>query len=133
MKMRCAALALGLGWVVLSGCGTSTKLSSRPHGAEVIMDGERLLGRTPLLLQEQAWLWTDHTLTFRKEGYLTEQVTLEANANAANVIVCLCLWPLWPLSLQGVYQDRVVVNLEPSHSAALQRPDPLAPIAFQSD
>lgn len=133
MNMRCAALALGLGWMVLSGCGTSTKLSSRPHGAEVIMDGDRLLGRTPILLQEQAWLWTDHTLTFRKEGYLTEQVTLEGEASAANVIVCLCLWPLWPLSLQGVYQDRVVIDMEPAASAAVARPDARAPIAFQGD
>jgi hypothetical protein len=111
------------GWVALSwalsGCGTAVEISSRPPGAEVIMDRQVVLGRTPILLKEQAWLWTSHTLTLRKEGYVTEVVELEASSVPSSLIICLCLWPLWPLSLQGSYGVPVVIEMERGLSSEL--------------
>lgn len=125
-----AAMTLAV-WGV--GCGSSVKLTSRPHSAEVIMDGERVVGETPILLKEQTWIWTKHTLTFRKAGYVSEQRTLEASGGAANVIVCLCLWPLWPLALQGNYPESIVVELVPARQAALKAPGEGVGIAFSAD
>lgn len=125
-----AAVALVAGCV---GCGSSVKLTSRPHSAEVIMDGERVVGQTPILLKEQTWIWTKHTLTFRKQGYVSQQRTLEASGGAANVIVCLCLWPLWPIALQGNYPESIVVELVPARQAALDTSGEGVGIAFSAD
>jgi hypothetical protein len=115
------------------GCGTSVMITSRPSKAEVVMDKKKVLGRTPILLKEQAWLWTSHTLTFRKRGYLTEQRRLEASFFAPNLIICMCMWPLWPMVMQANYPNSIVVHLKEAASASLEPTDQGAVMRFQAD
>lgn len=111
------ALALLVTLPTLTACTTQLPIYSRPDGATVIMDEDRELGQTPLLLEEQAWVWTKHTLTFVREGYEPRTVEVAAKVRPVNLALCFvggCLmWPLWPLALLGEYRDELVVRLEP--------------------
>ncbi|GEM_PF-5555306 len=97
-------------------CTTTLPLYSRPEGAEVVMDEKRALGQTPILVKEQAWVWTSHTFTFTKDGYRPETIKVRARPRIPNVAFCLlgfCIsWLVWPVGFAGEYKREIVVNLE---------------------
>lgn len=98
-------LAMGLG----SGCSKRTYIKTTPVGAEATLDDGRELGTTPILLEEDIWVWTTHTITFTKQGYKPTELTLKGKAQAANIAVCAIgacmLWMGWPLCVAGKYRD----------------------------
>jgi|MDSZ01.3.fsa_nt_gb hypothetical protein len=99
-----------------SACTTTLPIYSRPEGAEVVMDEKRALGQTPIVVKEQAWVWTSHTFTFTKEGYRPETIKVRARPKIPNVAFCLlgfCIsWIVWPVGFSGEYKREIVVNLE---------------------
>jgi hypothetical protein len=100
-----STLAVGLG----SGCSKRTYIKTTPEGAEATLDDGRELGTTPILLEEDIWVWTRHTITFTKPGYKPTELTLNGKAQAANIAVCAIgaciLWMGWPLCVAGKYRD----------------------------
>ena len=99
-----------------SGCVSTLPIYSRPPGAEVVMDETKELGPTPILLKEQVWVWTSHSLTFTKEGYKPETVEVSASARPVSLALCsvgVCfMWMLWPVALLGRYRGELIVRLE---------------------
>jgi len=112
------ALIIALSAMMLgqTACTTSLPLYSRPEGAEVVMDDKRALGQTPILLKEQAWVWTSHTFTFTKAGYRPETIKVRARPRIPNIAFCLlgiCIsWLVWPAGFVGGYKREIVVNLQ---------------------
>jgi len=135
---------LGVGVMLASsGCASQVLITSRPPGAEVIIDEEYILGETPLVLKEQVW-WVQkpgkkptHTLTFKLEGYQTETRRLDATPRIVNIAtlgVCLpFIWFMWPIGLLGQYPEDVVVQLVPEQDerAELKSEEDAAVIDFR--
>lgn len=123
-------LLLGAALLLQAACSTSLPIFSRPEGAEVVMSHPtrtnttpRALGQTPLLLQEQAWLWTRHTLTITKRGYRPETIEIKPEPKLVNTFGCCLMGCIgWPLVLMSEYEGEVVVNLEPLYK---EMPDEL--------
>ncbi len=64
-----ASMSLG----PMTGCSSSTQITSDPAGAEALVDGQPV-GQTPVQFSEgSVWLWTKHQVTLKKKGY--EQYT----------------------------------------------------------
>ena len=96
------------------GCSTTAQIHSEPQGARVIIDGDEAVGRTPIEIEELAWVWTSHEVLVRKEGYVPKTVALEASFDPTYLAVCVCtLTLLWPLVLVGEYNESIVVQLQP--------------------
>ena len=115
-----ASLCLALSVFALgAGCTTQTMILSKPEGAKVMMDDTRLLGQTPILLKEQAWVWTKHRLEFTLEGYQPERLEIEGSVRWGNVLATLygcvtCL--VWPLALLGQLPPEVIAVMRPDYS-----------------
>lgn len=75
-------------------------ITSNPTGAKVILDQNKHLGRTPILLQEHPWVWTTHRLSFTHQGYRPATLKVEARARPELIgltcfgTVTCCLWPM---------------------------------------
>lgn len=113
-----AALIIAL---FCTGCATTTPVYTRPAGADVTLEDGRELGQTPIILREQTWIWTKHTLTFTKTGYKPETIELKASAEPVNLALCFVgscvMWMLWPVALLGNYKaEEIVVRLEPNEA-----------------
>ncbi len=116
--------ARSIGWLLCAvalgnGCFSTTKIYSKPMGATVVMDGKHPLGATPIELEEQVWLWTQHLLTVEAPGYTTRTVQLRAaGINYGYLVVCVCtLGLLVPLAVTSAYPKQYVVVLTPSTPA----------------
>ncbi len=110
---------VGLGMLMCLGCGTTqtkTLIISRPHAAQVTTQG-RALGKTPLELTEQTWVWSSRELILRKKGHLPARVTLASSPRWVNigVISAGCVfgfWMVWPMALLSDRPTEVVVSLK---------------------
>lgn len=110
----CIASAL-----VWSGCVSNTMITSSPTGAHVTMDKTKRIGQTPILLQEQAWVWTKHELRFSHEGYRAEVIEVSARARPEMLFlscfgVVTCCY--WPLALLGKTPGKLHIKLTPDYS-----------------
>lgn len=102
--------------VMLSSACTSTMgIYSRPAGADVVMDRDKTLGKTPILLKEQTWIWTRHQFTFTKAGYESQTIKVSAKARPANMVLAVCTTSccLWPVALLGQLPDTIVATMTP--------------------
>lgn len=110
---------VGLLCVALSGCISTTKIYSKPSGATVVIDDTRLLGETPIELEQQVWLWTSHSLTFIADGYVTQTVALKnTGIRWAHALICLCTAGLvFPTAMASTYPEQVVVEMTPLGAA----------------
>ena len=125
------ACALACASIVGAGPGcisttTKTLVLSRPHAATVTSGG-RVLGKTPLELEEQAWVWSSRELILRKKGHLPARVELTSSARWVNIGVlsagCIFgLWTLWPLALLGDRPLEVMVPLKKPKGAKKRKP-----------
>ncbi|MEM1347155.1 MAG: PEGA domain-containing protein [Myxococcota bacterium] len=141
-RVHRAMAVLGVSAALTSaGCASQLLITSRPTGAEVIIDDEYILGETPIVLKEQAWWVTkpgrpNHTLTFKLDGYETATREVQARPRIANFVtlgVCFpFLWFMWPIGLLGRYPEDVIVELVPEQegSAWLEREDDASVIDF---
>jgi len=117
--LKLSNLILLIAALLFTGCATSTPIYTRPAGADVTLEDGRELGQTPIILREQTWIWTKHTLTFTKSGYKPETIQLKASAEPVNLALCFVgscvMWMLWPIALLGNYRvEEIVVRLEPN-------------------
>ena len=109
--------------LVCTGCYSKTNIYSKPSGATVLVENRRLLGKTPIELEEQVWLWTNHMLTVKADGYETQSVQLRnTGINWGNAVICLCsLGVLLPVALTSGYPEQVVVELTPKAAAETKK------------
>lgn len=79
----------------LTGCASTTTISSDPAGAEVAVDGQPV-GQTPVSFTEDSvWLWTKHQVTLKKKGYHTYNGQMSATVSVLHVILGIfCCLPL---------------------------------------
>lgn len=115
--LRGALFVAMLLWSCTACGGTTTRtlIITRPHAAEVTTKG-RVLGKSPIELTEQAWVWSSRELVIRKKGYLPAKVTLDSSARWVNIGVlgagCIFgFWAAWPLALLGDRPTEIVVRL----------------------
>lgn len=99
-----------------SGCFSKTMIYSKPSGAKVTIDNARLLGTTPIELDEQVWIWTKHQVRVEAEGFEAKTVQIRSTGvNLGYAVICLCtLGLLLPLGLASDYPKQYVVELAPS-------------------
>ena len=106
---------LGMG----SGCVSNTMITSSPSGAHVTLDKTKRIGQTPILLREQAWVWTKHELRFSHEGYRAEVIEVSARARP-EMIFLTCFGSVtccyWPLALLGKTPSKLHIKLTPDYS-----------------
>ena len=109
-------------WVTLitmSGCVSNTMITSTPTGAHVTLDKTKRIGQTPILLQEQAWVWTKHELRFSHEGYRAEVIEVGARMRP-EMIFLTCFGSVtccyWPLALLGKTPSKLHIKLTPDYS-----------------
>lgn len=117
MKYFCIPSILFVALLTGFGCASTTKILSEPSGATVVLDGDKVLGTTPIELREMVWIWTKHSLEFSMEGYVPRETELSGQFNGVNIALCLCGggW-LFPVLFAGGYPARVHVTLEPEQS-----------------
>lgn len=114
MSLNSKLPLLSLLVLVLMSCACSSNMGlySRPSGATVMMDGNKRLGQTPILIKENAWVWTNHTFTFKKKGYRTKTIMVGSSARPANMVaMCLTCGLLWPIALAGTLPESRIVRL----------------------
>ena len=120
MSLSSKLCLLGLFALTSTACSSSMGLYSRPAGATVIMDGNKHLGQTPLLIKENAWVWTSHTYTLKKKGYRTKTILVSSSARPANMVaMCLTCGLLWPIALAGALPESRVVRLSSTQVSLL--------------
>ncbi len=114
-----------------TGCVSETAIYTRPAGAEVVLlDRGRVLGKTPILLRDQVWVFTEHELEFTKPGYLPRRIKLDPTARPLNIAFCaicsVATWPVWPMALLGDFtRTKYVVPLEPTGDFLGEAREPL--------
>ena len=117
MSWGAGAMAVVFG--MHGGCATTrTAIVSQPRGASVELDDRGEVGRTPMVLKEETWAWTEHTVVLKKEGYATKVVEHQAQMSMTNFVICsagcLVTWMVWPLGLAGAYPNKEIsVTLVP--------------------
>ncbi len=101
--------------IFATGCYSTTNIYSKPGNARVTLDHKRSLGRTPVELEEQVWLWTRHAITVDKEGYEAQTIQISSDGlNFAYVAVCVCtLGVMLPIMFASSYPKQYIVELEP--------------------
>lgn len=101
-----AALVLALS-SPLTGCASSTTISSEPEGASLKIDGQPV-GNTPVSFTENTvWVWTDHQITLERKGYHSYNGLMQATISPAHLVVgVLCMFPLLPLAFVGQFKPR---------------------------
>ena len=113
-----------------SGCYSTTEIYSKPARADVVIDQTKSLGKTPIHLEEQVWLWTSHSLTVQKDGYHSQTIKISSEGmNFAYLAVCICtLGTVIPLMFVSSYPEQYVVELKPAapESAAAPMSEELA-------
>ena len=103
-----------------TGCVSETAIYTRPAGADVVLlERGRVLGKTPILLRDQVWVFTDHELEFTKPGYLPAKLRIRPAARPLNIAFCavcaVAAWPVWPMALLGDFtRTEYVVPLKPT-------------------
>ena len=110
--------------IVGSGCFSKTHIYSRPAGASVTIDGTHPVGKTPIELDEQVWVWTKHNVTVAADGFAPQTIQIRSTGiNYGYAVVCVCtLGLLFPLAMVSEYPDQYVVNLIPATPAAAEQP-----------
>ncbi len=109
--------------ILTAGCVSETAIYTRPGGADVVLlNRGRALGKTPILLRDQLWVFTRHDLEFTKKGYLPAQISLEPNARPLNITFCaicsVATWPVWPMVLLADFErPKYVVTMQPNPSS----------------
>jgi hypothetical protein len=116
----------------LGGCGTIVKddtqpvaFDSTPTGAYVEIDGTRR-GRTPETIPVERD-GEDKQVTFSKNGYQSEQFTLEQNLDGGAFVGNLLLWPIAGNIVDALtgkasnYQESVEVQLQRYSEATSDR------------
>jgi hypothetical protein len=103
--LKIISIILGLA-VLVSGCASSTVLSTTPSDADVYIQGQRR-GRTPYTYSDRKIAGSSTLITFRKEGYEDYITTIRKNKklNAGALISGLLLvYPLfWILGYDNAY------------------------------
>jgi hypothetical protein len=128
--LAAAAALLALG-ATSTGCVSETAIYTRPAGAEVVLlERGRVLGKTPILLRDQVWVFTEHELEFTKPGYLPTRITLEPTARPLNIVFCaicsVATWPVWPMALLGDFtRSKYVITLEPTGDGLAEAREPM--------
>ncbi|GEM_PF-6293516 len=122
-------------WIVVSlltvSCSpTTTKIYTRPGGAELIMDDELSLGTSPIALTEPVWIWTRHSIKASLPGFQTRTIEIENTGfNAGGTIACVCTAGiLLPLFFRSSYLPQYLVELAPEEKAStdIQLDEPLS-------
>lgn len=115
--VRSRLIALALAFAMFSiGCTSTTTIYTKPTGAVAKIDGKRTLGRTPIELEEDVWLWTNHMIEVSMEGYGTQNVQIRSDGlNIAYLAVCVCtLGLLLPIMFVSSYPNQYVIELKPT-------------------
>lgn len=131
--MKTAWIGLGVMASLCTGCISTATFYSEPSRARVTLDNRKILGETPLQVQEQVFLWTAHTVTVEKAGYKPQMFRLEADTyNYRSAMLCLCsATVLWPAALTADYvMSRFDVTLEPVETASASGISPGKPLDF---
>lgn len=82
----------------------------------MVIDNTHSLGRTPVELEEQVWLWTSHSITVRQDGYQPQTIQIRnTGINFGYVAACVCtLGLMLPIAFASEYPKQYVVDLAPS-------------------
>ncbi len=116
-----------------SGCLSTATFYSEPPRARVTMDDRKILGETPLQVEEQVYLWTEHTITIEKDGYKPQTIRLQTELyNTRSALLCICsLTALWPLAMTSDFvTSEFNVNLEPVATLSSSDLSPTPKIQF---
>lgn len=89
-------IALLLGFAVLTGCASSTMITSTPTEADVYVNGA-LKGKTPYKHEDEEIIFTKTQIELRKEGYQNLGTTITRNEEIMiePVVVGFFFWPVW--------------------------------------
>ncbi len=132
--MKFGFLVCLVGIVVLgSGCLSTATFYSEPPRARVTLDDRKILGETPLQVEEQVYLWTEHTITIEKEGFKPQTVRLQTELyNTRSALLCICsLTVLWPLAMTSDFvTSEFNLNLEPVAPLPSSELSPTSKIQF---
>jgi hypothetical protein len=81
--------------VAVTGCASSTQITSDPSGAAVQVDGQPV-GNTPANFSEDSvFVWTKHQVTLKKKGYHTYNGTMQATVSVLHLVLGIfCCLPL---------------------------------------
>ena len=115
------AAALACGTTALSGCASSTTISSNPEGANLTIDGQPV-GQTPVTFVKSAvWTWTSHRVKLERQGYQTRTGFVNAEMSPVHLAFgILCFVPLFPLVFVGQYKPRYHFEMQPSSGLKAQ-------------
>ncbi|MFU8805214.1 MAG: PEGA domain-containing protein [Bradymonadaceae bacterium] len=101
-------------------CSSTTRITSRPSQAEVVLNGEKRLGETPMEVRDMGWVWRTRQLQFNKDGYHTTFVDLESEFRGSSVATCLCtVGLLLPVLFVGEFPAELSVQLDPIERAEI--------------
>ena len=110
--LLCLSLA---GIVFLSGCASSTTISTAPADAKVYIDGQ-MVGNTPYKHTDTAVSGATKTVILKKDGYQDKQVTIRKEDAKAGPIIggIFFLFPfIWTLG----YPDSYSFEMNPEVAA----------------
>lgn len=111
-------LVVVLAFLVLSGCASSTLIESRPAGATVVLEGDLMVGETPVRVRDLPGARTRRTYEFSKEGYHPRVIELAGKTHSRHLLACLCsMGMLWPLMLFSEYPSGILIELERDNPA----------------
>lgn len=110
--------------VVFSGCVSTTRIYSKPAGAKLVIDDEKVLGRTPVEYKESVWIWTKHEIDVTLDGYEPATLTLKNRGmNSAGFAACACtLGVLLPFMFLSRYEPQYVLELKPKTESTRSTP-----------
>jgi len=105
-----------------TGCGTTTQIITEPPGATAIMNDSKLLGTTPITVEAQIFMWTQHAVRLEKDGFESAEIVLRSVQPISTKYLALCLCSftmLWPLGLLSDFESPLYrVVLTPTKSAS---------------
>lgn len=131
---RTLPILLCVSLLLATGCFSKTNIYSKPGNARVVLNHKKSLGRTPVELKEQVWLWTRHSITVAKAGYESQTIQISSDGvNFAYIAVCVCtLGILLPIAFASSYPKQYIVELEPATPEADDAPvEETASVSFR--
>lgn len=105
--------------VAVTGCASSTQITSDPSGASVQVDGQPV-GNTPASFSEDSvFVWTKHQVTLKKKGYHAYNGTMQATVSVLHLVLGIfcCL----PLVIVGEFKPTYHYILRKKEAADLAR------------
>lgn len=117
---RVPFLILAVSLLGASCAPTTTRIYTRPGGADLVMDNEYALGKSPVELSEPVWIWTNHSIRVSKPGFKTRTIEIKnTGINAGGAIACVCTAGiLLPLFFRSSYLPQYLVELAPEETAS---------------